>query len=278
MKTRELHFEVAPVLVLCSPAVLPRKWSSALHVIFFVLFGSAASQATAQNVPPAKSAAAPQSLPSVGQILDRYVSALGGRSAIEKFNSRVMKGWIEYPEHNLTGEVEIAAKAPDKLRVTFIFAEFSAEQGYDGAVAWEALSRDVIRTLRGERAANSKIDSQFYSDLRIAELFPQLRVIGTEVVDGQAVYVVEGVPAEGSHRWFYFNARTGLLDRYEFEVLEPPRAGRYTIRVKGYKDFDGVKLPVTMYQEGGGERVNLQITEVRHNVPLDDARFKRPRM
>lgn len=278
MKSRELHFEVAPVLVLRSPAVLPRKWSLALLVIFFVLFGSAAPQAIAQNVPPAKPAAALQTLPSVEQILDRYVSALGGRSAIEKLSSRVMKGSIEYPEHNLVGDVEIAAKAPDKLRVTFNFADFAAEQGYDGAVAWETLSSDVIRTLRGERGANLKIDSQFYADLRIAELFPQLQVIGTEPVDGQTAYVVEGVPAEGSRRRFYFNARTGLLDRYEFEVQQPPRAGRYTIHVKAYKIFDGVKIPVTMYQEGGGERFNLQITEVRHNVPLDDARFKRPRM
>ena len=246
-------------------------------VVCIGLFACPAFQASAQTVPPAKPGAAPEKVPSVEQILDRYVVALGGRAAIEKLNSRLAKGWVEVLGQDLTGDVEIAAKAPDKFRLTFRVPGFMAEEGYDGAVAWAADSRGIVRSLRGERAANARIDAQFYSDLQIAALFPQLQLIGTEVVGKEAAYVVEAVPPEGSRRWFYFGVNTGLLLRYDAEVLEPPPAVRNATRLSAYTEIDGVKVPMTMRQETTELSWILHITDVRHNIPLDDARFKKPK-
>lgn len=246
-------------------------------VISFVFLGSSAPQVLAQAVPPAKAVAAPAETPSVQEILDRYVSALGGRAAIEKLTSRVLKGRVEYTSLDLKGEVEIASKAPDKARLTFYFPGGVVEEGYDGTVAWEAPIPEVVRTLRGERAAESKIDSQFYADLRIAELFPQLKVVGTEAVDGRPAYVVEGVPAEGNRRWFYFDVKTGLLVRHDFEGREASLVGRYSTYLRDYRAIDGVKLPMTIQQKGEGVDWTIRFTTVQHNVPLDDARFKKPK-
>lgn len=248
-----------------------------LMVVSFVLFWGPAPPATAQAVPPAKPTAAPAELRSVPEILDRYVAALGGRAAIEKLTSRISKGRVEFPSMSLTGEIEIAAKAPDKLRATFYLAGTVVENGYDGAVAWEAPVPEIVRTLRGERAANTRIEAQFYGDLRIAELFPQLKLVGTEVVDGQAAYVVEGVPAQGSRRWFYFDVKSGLLVRYDSEGMEPPQVGRASTYLRDYKEIDGVKIPMTLREESENLSFSVRFTSVQHNVPLDDARFKKPK-
>ena len=40
------------------------------------------------------------SLPTVDQVLDKYVQAIGGRDALDKVTTRVMKGSIELPGHN----------------------------------------------------------------------------------------------------------------------------------------------------------------------------------
>ena len=277
MKSQELRFENPPLLVL-SPYSAPSRrafWQGV--AVGLALLGSSALQATAQAVPPAKPGPASGELPSVQQILEMYVSALGGRPAIEKLNSRVLKGWVEYPGQGVSGEIEIAAKAPDKLRATFRLPGDVVEEGYDGTVAWEANSREGVFAVRRERGANIRIEAQFYSDLRLAELFPQLKLTGTEVVEGQPAYVLEGVPLEGSRRWFYFSVKTGLLVRQDSEQVEPPRAGRYSTHLKNYQEFDGVKIPMAWDQEGAGVKWTIRFAEVRHNVPLDDARFKKPK-
>src|SRR5205823_12522020 len=53
-------------------------------------------------------------LPSADEILDKYVEALGGKAAFEKFSSRVVKGALELPAMGITSGAEIYAKAPNK--------------------------------------------------------------------------------------------------------------------------------------------------------------------
>jgi len=67
-----------------------------LALLGLVLVAAASGSATAQETkaPAPKPASA---LPSVDQILDKYVQALGGKAAIEKLNSRVTKGKFEVP-------------------------------------------------------------------------------------------------------------------------------------------------------------------------------------
>jgi hypothetical protein len=51
--------------------------------------------------------------PTLEQILDKYVQALGGKAALLSPTSRVMKGAIEAPAIGAKGTIEIYAKAPD---------------------------------------------------------------------------------------------------------------------------------------------------------------------
>ncbi len=80
-------------------------------VILSVALGVAAA-AQAPQPPEPKPAAA---LPTVDQVLDRYVEALGGKAAVEKLNSRVSKGTFDAVAQGASGTVEIYAKAPNKL-------------------------------------------------------------------------------------------------------------------------------------------------------------------
>ena len=50
---------------------------------------------------------------SVDEILDKYVQAVGGKAAIEKVTTRVMKGKLENPDEG-PSPTEIYAKAPNK--------------------------------------------------------------------------------------------------------------------------------------------------------------------
>src|SRR3984893_3114711 len=55
--------------------------------------------------------------PTADQILDRYVTAIGGEAAWHKLNSRIAKGTIEIPAMSLSGTVESHEKAPSSMLV-----------------------------------------------------------------------------------------------------------------------------------------------------------------
>src|SRR5215211_7207016 len=71
--------------------------------------------AVGQNLwTPSPSAPAAEPLPSVKQILDRYVQALGGAEALTKITTRIAKGSRIGADNVLVPE-EVYQKAPDKL-------------------------------------------------------------------------------------------------------------------------------------------------------------------
>ena len=85
--------------------------------------------------------AAPQGAqaPSVDQILDRYVQAVGGKDAIAKVNTRAMKGTLENSDDGSTSPAEVVAKAPNKYLsvVTLGDAGQSQDAGPRTASRWE---------------------------------------------------------------------------------------------------------------------------------------------
>src|SRR4051812_47578463 len=72
--------------------------------------------------------------PTVDQILDRYVEAIGGKAAFDKLTSRVMIGSFENPARGLTVPFEVYAKATD-IRVE-ITGLGEASQGFNGVAGW----------------------------------------------------------------------------------------------------------------------------------------------
>src|ERR1041385_125265 len=80
---------------------------------------------------------AAQGDPTVDQILDKYVAAIGGRAAVEKVTSVSAHGRIDVPDANLTGTVERLQKAPDKALTRIAFDGVGEQlEGFDGSVGW----------------------------------------------------------------------------------------------------------------------------------------------
>lgn len=69
----------------------------------------------------------------------------------------------------------------------------------------------------------------------------------------------------------YFDAATGLLSRRDMVYGTTPVQHYY----EDYREIDGIKLPFLMRSEGP-VRVITRLTEIKHNVPIDDAKFKTP--
>src|SRR5262245_59401238 len=161
-------------------------------------------------------------LPTVDQVLDKYIAAIGGKAALEKQNTRVEKGTLEIPAFGMTGNMETFSKAPNKTAFVLDLPGFGVvKQGYDGKTGWSQDPQTGLRDLSGAELAAMKLNSDFYRDTRLKTLYPKITVKGKDKVGDKEVIVLEATPAEGSAEQWFFETASGLLIRRDFEVDTP---------------------------------------------------------
>ncbi|MFY9556326.1 MAG: hypothetical protein WAV47_16555 [Blastocatellia bacterium] len=213
-------------------------------------------------------------LRTVEQVLEKYVGAIGGRTSYEKLTTRVAKGEWENVTRGVRFPIEINSKAPNK-RVERLDAPENrgfTGRGFDGTNGWSMnMTETGFRTLEGAELATMRRESDFYREIRIERLYKSLTVDGTERIDGRLLYRVEAVPEIGNREKLYFDSETGLLTRRDMVYGTTPVQHYY----EDYREVDEVKLPFLLRSEGP-VRVITRLREVKHNAPIDDAKFKSP--
>jgi hypothetical protein len=175
------------------------------------------------------------------------------------------------------GPIEIYAKAPNKNLVIINIPGFGViQQGYNGTVAWSQEPSSGLRELSGPELVSAKRDAEFYADIKYKEMYSKMTVKGKEKVGEKEAYLVEAVPTEGNLQKIYFDTQTGLILRQDREVESP--AGKMPVEVylEDYKEVDGIKVPFTIRQVTPAISFTIKVQEVKHNVPVDDAKFNKP--
>ncbi|HZS08204.1 MAG TPA: hypothetical protein VFD58_25440 [Blastocatellia bacterium] len=237
----------------------------------FVANGQGSLTQTTQ--PPSAKAAETKSAvaqPTLEQILDKYVRAIGGKAAVQAPTSRVMKGAITVPAIDAKGTIEIYAKAPNK-ELTEVSSSVigTSRTGFNGTVAWAEENGEVK-----ELAVFPRREADFYLPIKLRELFPKIELRGKEKISNAEAWRLEA-PRGGNPKRWYFDAQTGLLLRTEVRNAE----GKL-IRSEDYEDYraiDGIRIPFTLRGTDENEiEFIIKFSEVRHNVPIDDAKFEKP--
>jgi hypothetical protein len=252
-------------------------------VIYSLLLASPTGAAFTQEKPqPAKApeATMPKATaaePTVDQILDRYVEATGGRQAYEKITSRVAKGTFELSSMGLKGEFEVYAKAPNKtLRIQRLSGVGEILDGYDGKIGWAQNPMVGLREKSGAELAAIARSSDIHGPIKTRQLYSKLEFKGKEKVGNRETYAILATPAEGAPVKMYFDTQTGLLARTDTEFESPEGRFHVETTMDDYREVDGVKMPFTIRQESSVSSAVIRLTEVKHNVAIDDAKFNKP--
>jgi len=221
---------------------------------------------------------------TVDQILQNYISALGGKRAIERVSSRVSKGIYALPESFSCTEFEILQKRPNK----YVFIATSPcmpglsvlSHGFNGELHWQDILFQTGPTIIDEIKAPGMLESQiaqqyfefmFPSEIRLKEIFPDLRVIEKAAVRMCIANVLESSTTD---RKWYFDTKTGLLVAKSFS---DPRGGKLDVHYLDYRFVDGINVPfIQRVFDGTNTREVFKLTGVRHNVRIDDRRFDPP--
>lgn len=220
---------------------------------------------------------ASEPLPSVEQIVDKYVSAVGGAAPVAGIKTLVMKGTREASQDRIW-PLEITVKGPDKyLAVMTIPKQGEVKQSYSGADGW-VMNPNGLRAASAGELASLKRGAEVYDLIKVRLPLPKARVAGRDKIGDREVYVVESKPADGITENLYFETQTGLLLRKlkltDTVLLPIPEQTDF----EDYRDVGGVKVPfvIRISSIDTFNSSTRKFTEIKPNVPLDDAIFRMP--
>ena len=211
---------------------------------------------------------------TVDEILARYVAAVGGADAIHRATSREMKG-VLVTGGNQT-PIELFTKAPNERISISHMGSADSYTAFDGTAGWMGSTGHVAHAMNTAESASAGLDAEFYLPLRLKEIYPQLRRGRPEEIRGAECDVVSGsAPGHPAIR-LYFEKTTGLLLRM-VRYSETPM-GRMPVQIDyaDYRNSGGAKVPFRWTLSRPAGRFTIQIAEMKVNVPIDDARFRKP--
>lgn len=212
--------------------------------------------------------------PSAGQLLDKYVQALGGSAAIEKISSRVMKGTIAFGEQAMP--IDIYAKDPDR-RISFAHTpNGDSITAFDGHEGWLVSSGRPPHFMQSSESDAASIDADLHLATHLPQMFRAMKVDGHEKIGDREAYVLVGERQGKTPLKLYFDEQSGLLLRLvrfgETAVGWLPTQIDYA----DYREADGIKVPYRWTLARPNGRFTIQLTELKQNVAVDDAKFAKP--
>src|SRR5882757_5418921 len=152
---------------------------------------------------------AKMALPAAEELLDKYLGAIGGASALQKITSRIQKGTLtafggqHFP-------MELYSKAPDKRVSIMHLQNGDSVTAFDGKQGWLSVPGRVHMMSPAENDA-ARIDADLYFAAHVRTLYQKFDVNSGEKVDGHETYLVVGRSEGRPPLRLYLGKDSGLL-------------------------------------------------------------------
>lgn len=221
-------------------------------------------------------AAAGNAAPKPDEILAKYVQAIGGKEAVEKVKTRVIKG-NSVSANGQSFPLEINYVAPDKYTLSVSLPQAASTQKYNGAAGWlknarEDRAMDSVDLMRAKSLAAS------LEILQLKEPYPRLGYGGTEKIGDREAVLLRGSLPDKRRVTYYFDKDSGLLLRRVVQTVTAIGIDPEQTDYEDYREVDGVKVPFTIRTTYLDQFYNStrKFTDVKHNAKVDDALFTLP--
>jgi outer membrane lipoprotein-sorting protein len=218
--------------------------------------------------------------PTVDEIVAKNLAAKGGIEKLRAVTSVKMSGRIKGPG----GEMPVVsyAKRPNMRRrenvndgQTFILA-------FDGKTVWalNPLMSARPREITGPQADMTRQDADDFDSVLLDYKAKgrTVELVATEAVEGIPMHRLRVTTKTGAIQEIYINADTMLESKMVMQIEQAGRKGVVTSEFSGYKEVDGIKVPLHIRQTFNGKLMAEVIyDQVQFNVPMDDALFAMPK-
>ena len=225
----------------------------------------------AQNPKPASAA-----LPDAQQLIAKYRAAIGGKN-LDRVQTRYYKGSATFYNGSDDPRVfeQVIYLNGEQARV-----EVSGKQGlqtsiFDGRRGW------VTSPKESHPMNDEELGGLRNRVLRVLQLdylpqFTQAATKRAEEVRGHQCWVVELTGENNRVETVWFDQQSGLLVQRRGAVPTAFGNAPEETWFEDYKDFGGVKLPMTVISAGVNNGIVRQFEEIELNLPIDPKRFAPP--
>jgi hypothetical protein len=238
------------------------------------------------------------------QIIEKHLTAVGGREAIAKFKSRVAVGTVK-KENELAGQMAIMSE-PNRLSVFYGFRDFDLQMIYDGNKAFfrPIMRRDLAPL--ADKYQEMLASGLMFNSISLYNLIAngaagelKFENKGMKKVGGRQAYVVQTKTRNGTQMKLYFDAENFMWVRTDYGSVSVARQmGTFTndivnqggtevtfdfyIETSDFRDVDGVKLPFHFVQtitapfitqKAVGTLIG-EIKEYKHNEGIDPKMYQ----
>jgi len=214
-------------------------------------------------------------VPTVDEVLQRFVSALGGEDELEKIRTMTLRGTMDFPDFKAGGTTTEYFKYPDLFSAeTEVHSHGSTKLVYDGHDGWQIDPRNGLTRVTGEDLADIQRRANIHWNLRLHEFYPDIQVKSHQTVDGEDAWKLEA-SLENSTFDFFSSTKTGLLIRFDTDQHVPN--GISSVSISDYRRVGRVLFAFGAAQTAGAVKWTHKLTEVRFNEPIDDSIFLKPK-
>ena len=218
-------------------------------------------------------AAAPSDLPSADQILQKYVDAMGGESAISKISSRVEKGTIDLGA-GPPAPVEILTKAPGKRIMTIHLATGNNTTAFDGEKGWSSAPGSPVREMHAADFDGARLDADLQFPIHLKQRFQEIRTVKLDKLGDRSVFLLFASNPGKPPLELYFDRESGLLLKELRFASSPLGLNPTSLEFSDYKEKDGVKTPTQIVISRPSRRLEIRIADLQQNLSINDSVFQ----
>jgi hypothetical protein len=125
-----------------------------------------------------------QSLPTAQQVMDHYVTAMGGHDAIFKHNSMTVRGKYEFAAQGLSLHRTVYYK-DDKFLYDVVLPDGTHyQESFDGTVAWQLHPEKGPAISEGNEIKSKVRDADMHYPGRILDYFSSMAVVDVTNFEG----------------------------------------------------------------------------------------------
>ncbi|XWW44357.1 hypothetical protein JYG30_16470 [Fibrella sp. USSR17] len=215
--------------------------------------------------------AAAQTMPTVDDVINKYIEAIGGKNALMKVEDVTSQGLLQF--NDTQAKIILKRKMPTKASTVIT--------GDNGQLLYKNVVDGTNVVDITQQGSNRQSKQATQLSLMYNRLFPELvykeeginsTLAGKEQIDGRDAYKIISTFTNGTPLWTaYYDVATGLKVQ-SITVFEPNRTA--TLKTSDYRAVNGVKIPhQSTYQENGGGVSQTKITSIQVNKGISDAEF-----
>ena len=213
-----------------------------------------------------------QAAPTADEVMDKYITAIGGKDALMKVTDMT----TSMSSEGQMGAIMITRKQklPNKFSMVINAngMEVMKQTGDGSKIVMGGMQGS--RTVDGPAAQQMTAMNTLFPELHYAENGVKTTLVGPEKIDGKDTYKLSHTTADGSVTWTdNFDATTGLKVQSVVTNKSPQGEMTSTMTYQDYKDTSGIKFPMTIQQQSPRGPMTMTVDNVKINKGLKDSDF-----